>query len=50
MAPAREIAVQVREVVRLLGRHMGGLMCHACIGGLSIAADKVQPHAAAPAC
>lgn len=39
VAPTREIAIQIRDVLRNLGQSMHGLRCEAFIGGLSMAAD-----------
>ncbi|KAL7309487.1 hypothetical protein PS15m_010361 [Mucor circinelloides] len=39
IAPTREIAVQIRDVVRNLGRFMPSLQCHAFIGGISMQTD-----------
>ncbi|EPB89423.1 hypothetical protein HMPREF1544_03792 [Mucor circinelloides 1006PhL] len=39
IAPTREIAVQIRDVVRNLGRFMPCLQCHAFIGGISMQTD-----------
>ncbi|KAI7895903.1 P-loop containing nucleoside triphosphate hydrolase protein [Mucor mucedo] len=39
IAPTREIAIQIRDVIRNLGQTMEGLVCEAFIGGLSMAAD-----------
>jgi ATP-dependent RNA helicase DDX20 len=39
VAPTREIAVQIRDVIRNLGQGMNGLKCEAFIGGLSMGAD-----------
>ncbi|KAI7883233.1 P-loop containing nucleoside triphosphate hydrolase protein, partial [Lichtheimia hyalospora FSU 10163] len=46
IAPTREIAVQIRDVLRNIGRHMQGFQCEAFIGGLSIRADAKK----APKC
>ena len=40
LAPTREIALQVEEVVKAIGREMKGLLTHCCIGGLSVKVDK----------
>lgn len=39
VAPTREIAIQIRDVLRTLGQSMHGLRCEAFIGGLSMSAD-----------
>ncbi|KAI8066004.1 P-loop containing nucleoside triphosphate hydrolase protein [Thamnidium elegans] len=39
VAPTREIAVQIRDVIRNLGQDMTGLGCEAFIGGLSMSSD-----------
>lgn len=39
VAPTREIAVQIRDVLRNLGQDMTGLGCEAFIGGLSVSSD-----------
>lgn len=39
MAPTREIAVQIRDVLRNLGRYIQGFRCEALIGGLATGAD-----------
>ncbi|GAN04193.1 DEAD box polypeptide 20 [Mucor ambiguus] len=39
IAPTREIAIQIRDVVRNLGRFMPSLQCHAFIGGISMQTD-----------
>ena len=46
IAPTREIAVQIRDVLRNIGRHIQGFQCEAFIGGLSIRADAKK----APKC
>ncbi|KAI7868849.1 P-loop containing nucleoside triphosphate hydrolase protein [Spinellus fusiger] len=40
VAPTREIAIQIRDVVRNLGKSMEGLQCEAVIGGLSTQGDE----------
>lgn len=40
LAPTREIAVQIKDVVCSIGRHMEGLQVHVFIGGLSVEEDK----------
>ncbi|CAO3656342.1 unnamed protein product [Mucor fragilis] len=39
VAPTREIAIQIRDVVRNLGRFMPSLQCHAFIGGIAMQTD-----------
>ncbi|KAI9312376.1 P-loop containing nucleoside triphosphate hydrolase protein [Dichotomocladium elegans] len=39
VAPTREIAIQIRDVVRNVGQHVNGFHCDAFIGGLSVKAD-----------
>lgn len=46
IAPTREIAVQIRDVLRNIGRHIPGFQCEAFIGGLSVRADAKK----APKC
>lgn len=38
MAPTRELAQQIQKVIVALGDYMG-IVCHACIGGVSIRED-----------
>lgn len=40
LAPTREIAVQVWEVIKSLGVTMAKLHCYVFIGGLPLADDK----------
>ena len=40
MAPTREIAVQIKDVISAIGSQMNKLVCHAFIGGLPIEEDK----------
>ncbi|KAI9269794.1 P-loop containing nucleoside triphosphate hydrolase protein [Sporodiniella umbellata] len=42
VAPTREIAVQIRDVIRALGRFMKGLRCEAFIGGIQDDPKKCQ--------
>ncbi|CAO3697461.1 unnamed protein product [Rhizopus stolonifer] len=42
VAPTREIAIQIRDVLRLLGRFIPGLKCEAFIGGLADDPKKFQ--------
>lgn len=46
IAPTREIAIQIRDVLRNIGRHIQGFQCEAFIGGLSVRADAKK----APKC
>ncbi|KAI8891125.1 DEAD-domain-containing protein [Backusella circina FSU 941] len=39
IAPTREIAVQIKDVITNLGRFINGFKCEAFIGGLSVQAD-----------
>ncbi|CAG8437134.1 10450_t:CDS:10 [Scutellospora calospora] len=39
LAPTREIAVQIKEVISNIGRYMIGLVCHAFIGGIPVEED-----------
>ena len=40
LAPTREIAVQIWEVITRVGKYMPDLKCHAFIGGMSVEEDK----------
>ena len=40
MAPTREIAVQIKDVISAVGSQMNELVCHAFIGGLPVEDDK----------
>ncbi|XP_078595311.1 uncharacterized protein LOC144872739 [Branchiostoma floridae x Branchiostoma japonicum] len=40
LAPTREIAVQIHDVVVSIGQAMSGLKCHVFIGGLPVHEDK----------
>ncbi|CAH1266011.1 DDX20 [Branchiostoma lanceolatum] len=40
LAPTREIAVQIHDVVVSIGQAMAGLKCHVFIGGLPVHEDK----------
>lgn len=40
MAPTREIAVQITEVLRVLGAYMPKFQCQVFIGGLSVKGDS----------
>lgn len=42
MAPTREIAVQITEVLRVLGTFMKNLQCQTFIGGLSVKGDSAK--------
>ena len=40
LAPTREIAVQIRDVIRNIGIYVKGLECHSFIGGIPVHIDK----------
>ncbi|KAK2571132.1 putative ATP-dependent RNA helicase DDX20 [Acropora cervicornis] len=40
LAPTREIAVQIKDVISAVGSQMNQLVCHAFIGGLPVEEDK----------
>ena len=40
LAPTREIAVQIQEVITSIGSAIVGLQCHTFIGGLPIHEDR----------
>ncbi|XP_074610258.1 uncharacterized protein LOC141864418 isoform X3 [Acropora palmata] len=40
LAPTREIAVQIKDVISAVGSQMNELVCHAFIGGLPVEEDK----------
>ncbi|CAG5122131.1 unnamed protein product [Candidula unifasciata] len=40
LAPTREIAIQIQDVVQTIGKSMKGLKCRSFIGGLPLEADK----------
>ena len=40
LAPTREIAVQIQEVVHCIGSATKGLRCHAFIGGTLVGPDR----------
>ncbi len=40
LAPTREIAVQIKDVMCSIGRHLKGLQTHVFIGGMPIGDDK----------
>eukprot|EP00736_Rhodelphis_marinus_P010900 Rmarinus@m.3597 len=42
IAPSREIALQIRDVVRQLGQYVKGFACHAFIGGIEHEEDEVN--------
>ena len=42
MAPTREIAVQICDVVKSIGSAINGLKCHTFIGGMPLSEDKVK--------
>ncbi|KAF7732861.1 DEAD (Asp-Glu-Ala-Asp) box polypeptide 20 [Apophysomyces ossiformis] len=44
VAPTREIAIQIRDVLRALGQYMDGFRCEAFIGGLSVKGDTLKLH------
>jgi len=40
LAPTREIAVQIKDVISAIGCHVEGLSCQVFIGGLPLEDDK----------
>jgi len=40
LAPTREIAVQIKEVITAIGSQMNNLVCHVFIGGLPVEDNK----------
>jgi ATP-dependent RNA helicase DDX20 len=40
LAPTREIAVQIKDVMCSIGRHLKGLQTHVFIGGMPLEHDK----------
>ena len=50
VAPTREVALQVRDVCRLIGSHLPGLECHAFVGGTPMHIDVRQAGACQLAC
>ncbi|XP_064633186.1 uncharacterized protein LOC135491331 isoform X2 [Lineus longissimus] len=40
LAPTREIALQIQDVILTIGQKVMGLMCHSFIGGLPLSQDK----------
>lgn len=40
LAPTREIAMQIEQVISAIGQDVPGLVCHCAIGGLSVKADR----------
>ncbi|KAL0082578.1 P-loop containing nucleoside triphosphate hydrolase protein [Phycomyces blakesleeanus] len=42
VAPTREIAIQIRDVLRNLGKYIEGFQCEALIGGLSTQGDYTK--------
>jgi len=42
LAPTREIAVQICDVIRQIGDHVAGLTCEVFIGGLHVAQDVAK--------
>ncbi|GFN77311.1 eukaryotic initiation factor 4a [Plakobranchus ocellatus] len=41
LAPTREIAQQIQDVIRVIGSDMPGLKCHTFIGGMPVLQDKI---------
>lgn len=41
LAPTRELAQNIREVIVALGHHMG-IECHACVGGTNVREEKAK--------
>ncbi|XP_059150447.1 uncharacterized protein LOC131937218 [Physella acuta] len=41
LAPTREIAQQIQEVIKTIGLPMAGLKCHTFIGGMPVLQDKI---------
>ncbi|XP_006821228.1 uncharacterized protein LOC102804675 [Saccoglossus kowalevskii] len=44
LAPTREIAVQIQDVILSIGSAISQLRCHVFIGGLPLAQDKIKLH------
>ena len=42
LAPTREIAVQICEVIKSVGSGITGLRCHTFIGGMPVSEDKAK--------
>jgi len=42
LAPTREIAVQIWEVINSIGSAMKSLQCHTFIGGLPLQEDRMK--------
>ena len=42
LAPTREIAVQIWEVIKSIGSAIPGLQCHTFIGGLPLHEDRMK--------
>ncbi len=42
VAPTREIAIQIRDVLMAVGRHLEGLRCVAFIGGLPVSTARAS--------
>ena len=40
LAPTREIATQVTDVARTIGRYLAKLRCCTCIGGIDVSEDR----------
>ena len=40
LAPTREIAVQIKDVIYSIGQHIKGLQTHEFIGGMPLEGDK----------
>ena len=40
LAPTREIAVQIKDVITAIGSQMEGMVCHVFIGGLPVEENK----------
>lgn len=42
LAPTREIAVQIWEVINSIGSAVNGLQCHTFIGGMPLHEDRIK--------
>lgn len=42
LAPTREIAVQIKDVMCSIGQHLKGLKTHVFIGGMPLEDDKIS--------
>ena len=42
LAPTREIAVQICDVIKSIGSAINGLKCHTFIGGMPLSEDKAK--------